>query len=153
MTASVRPKNMYLFKTAHKEIQTSEHRWQHDDSSGAVVANHGNCCGAIDTMRKIAREAVIFMLLGPILVTPVVFFILEKDDVWTIRTRAALAVNAVDLSHKPRGYRAAYSVEVPLTDGVKLDVIDCNQVHPSNSTETDKIEMAGVVASDWCGSR
>lgn len=100
------------------------------------------------SFRKIAREAVVFMLLGPIVVGIAFFAFMESSADSKAKTRAASAVNAEDVSLKPIGYQAGKSVAVPLTNGTKLQVLDCAQVHPSEASQSEKREMAGVLGDD-----
>lgn len=80
-------------------------------------------------MRKLAREAVIFMLLGPIVAAPAVFAFFQHRSVGDVKTEAARSVHAIDAVQEPAGFRPINSVLVPLTNGVKLYVTDCNQAH------------------------
>jgi hypothetical protein len=80
-------------------------------------------------VRKLAKEAVIFMLLGPVVVFVVVFGYGQRQSIGGVKARAAQAVYATDVP-PPRGYTVDNSVVVPLTNGVQLYVADCNRLHP-----------------------
>jgi hypothetical protein len=84
------------------------------------------------TFRKTAREAVIFMLLGPVVAVLVSFVFLEKRSISNIKAEAAQSVFAIDAAQEPVGFRPVNSALVPLTNGGKLYVTDCNQAHPSD---------------------
>jgi hypothetical protein len=81
-------------------------------------------------VRKLAREAVIFMLLGPVVVFVVVFGYGQRQSIGGVKARAAQAVYATDVP-PPRGYTVDNSVVVPLTNGAQLYVADCNRLHPN----------------------
>jgi hypothetical protein len=81
-------------------------------------------------MRKIAREAVIFMLLGPIAAVLVAFIYLERQSAEVFKAEAARGVYAIDAAQEPAGFTPVNSVLVPLTNGVRLYVTDCAQAHP-----------------------
>ncbi len=85
-------------------------------------------------MRKLAREAVIFMLLGPVVAGLGAFVYLERQIPVDARAQAARGVYAIDAAlEKPRppaGFVPDNSVLVPLTNGVQLYVTDCNKAHP-----------------------
>src|ERR1039458_3077458 len=83
----------------------------------------------MSTFRKTAREAVIFTLLGPVVVGPAVFAFVQHRSVEDVKAVAARAVYA-DLASVPRGITPDNSVLVPLTNGVQLYVEDCSQAHP-----------------------
>jgi hypothetical protein len=84
----------------------------------------------MSTFRKTAREAVIFMLLGPVVAAPAVFAFLQRRSVEDVKAEAARAVYAANLASMPRSFRPDNSVLVPLTDGVQLYVTDCSLAHP-----------------------
>ncbi len=50
----------------------------------------------MSTFRKTAREAVIFMLLGPVVAVLVSFVFLEKRSIASIKAEAAQSVFAID---------------------------------------------------------
>ncbi len=86
------------------------------------------------TFRKLARELVIFMLLGPIVAAPASFAFFEHRSVEVVKAEAAQAVyaiNAASLSHY--GLAVNDHILVPLTNGEKLFVMDCSQAHPSDA--------------------
>lgn len=93
------------------------------------------------SFRKIAREAVVFMLLGPVVVAIVAFTMFERHSTADAKKAAAIAVYASEVPPfppppPPQGFEPIYPVvQVPLTNGVVLYVTDCAQVHPS-ATET-----------------
>jgi hypothetical protein len=83
------------------------------------------------TFRKLAREATIFMLLGPVVVAPAVFAFLQRSSLQTdVKVDAARGVHAFDVATLPHGFRLDNSVLVPLSNGVQLYVTDCSQAHP-----------------------
>jgi hypothetical protein len=84
----------------------------------------------MNTFRKLAREAVIFMLLGPVVAAPAIFTYLQRRSLTEIKAEAARAVYAFDVKSLPPGFRLDNSVLVPLTNGVQLNVTDCAQAHP-----------------------
>jgi hypothetical protein len=81
-------------------------------------------------MRKLAREAVIFMLLGPFVTALIVFVYLNSQNEREIKAETVSHVYAIDAALEPDGFTPDNSVLVPLTNGVKLYVQDCSQVHP-----------------------
>lgn len=81
------------------------------------------------TFRKTAREAVIFILLGPIVVAVAAFVLFERESIERAKTEAAQAVYASDVKSLG-GFKPDNSVLVPLTNGVQLYVTDCSQAHP-----------------------
>jgi hypothetical protein len=88
----------------------------------------------MSTVRKLAREAVIFMLLGLVVTAAAVFGFLQHRSVEDVKAEAARGVYAIDsVLEKPRppdGFMPVNSVLVPLTNGVQLYVTDCAQAHP-----------------------
>jgi hypothetical protein len=84
----------------------------------------------MSAFRKTAREAVIFMLLGPVVAAPALFTFLQRRSVPEIKADAARAVYAFNVDSLPRGSTLENSVLVPLTNGVQLYVTDCAQAHP-----------------------
>jgi hypothetical protein len=81
--------------------------------------------------RKLAREAVIFMLLGPMVVAIVSFGVSMKGSTADAKSAAAKAVYAVEGLPPPPGYILDEPVvQVPLTNGTLLFVTDCNRKHP-----------------------
>jgi hypothetical protein len=84
----------------------------------------------MSTVRKLAREAVIFMLLGPVVAAFVPFVLLEKRSIPSIKSEAAQSVFAIDAAQEPPGFTPVNSVLVPLTNGMHLYVTDCAQAHP-----------------------
>jgi hypothetical protein len=80
-------------------------------------------------MRKLLREAVIFMLLGPVVVGIVALIYLNRQSAVDIKAAAAKAVYAFEAPPLPPG-ATVNAVAVPLTNGVQLYVTDCNTLHP-----------------------
>jgi hypothetical protein len=97
-------------------------------------------------MRKLAREAVIFMLIAFALgaVGGIVQQIREHRH--NARWVAGQAVFAVDVPPVPRGYVVSDTVVVPLTNGTKLYVLDCVKLHPE--LETSPQPPAGTKCKD-----
>ena len=102
----------------------------------------------MSTFRQIAREAVIFMLLGPVAAAPAVFGLLQHRSVEDVKAEAARGVYAIDAAlenpRPPAGFTPVNTVTVPLTSGTQLYVTDCAQVHlwvvssvPANNKPTD----------------
>jgi hypothetical protein len=88
------------------------------------------------TVRKIAREGVIFMLMGPIVAAPVIYGFLHHDSVLACKTRAADTVYAaIDYNIPGHEFHPANTVDVPLTDGTQLRVTDCTQAHPLTASD------------------
>jgi hypothetical protein len=83
-------------------------------------------------MRKLAREAVIFMLLGPVVAGLVSLVYLNRQSAEEIKAQAAKAVYAVEAPPVPLppGFTPENAVEVPLSNGTQLNVTDCNRLHP-----------------------
>ena len=79
-------------------------------------------------LRKIAREAVIFMLAGFVLAAILAFVLLYRSELDRKRYRAAEAVFALEVTNSP-DTRRKNGVLVPLTNGRKLSVTDCSQTH------------------------
>src|SRR6266849_2446943 len=86
----------------------------------------------MSTFRKTAREAVIFMLLGPVVAVLVSLVFLEKRSIASIKAEATQSVFAIDAAQEPVGFTPVNSVLIPLTNGTKLYVTDCSQAHPSD---------------------
>jgi hypothetical protein len=85
----------------------------------------------MSTFRKIAREAVIFMLLGPVVVAIVAFAVSMKGSTANAKSAAAKAVYAYEALPPPPGFIPDDPViQVPLTNGTLLFVTDCNRKHP-----------------------
>jgi hypothetical protein len=88
----------------------------------------------MNTFRKTAREAVIFMLLGPVVAAPAVFGFLQHRSVEDVKTEAAREIYAIDAASEnprpPAGFTPVNSVSVPLTNAMQLYVTDCSQAHP-----------------------
>jgi hypothetical protein len=84
----------------------------------------------MSTFRKTAREAVIFMLLGPVVAVLVCFMFLQKRSIANIKAEATQSVFAIDAAQEPVGFTPVNSVLVPLTNGMQLNVTDCAQAHP-----------------------
>jgi len=86
------------------------------------------------TFRKLAREAVIFMLLGPVVTGLAAFVYLKRQSAGDIKADAARGVYAIDAAFEeprpPVGFTPVNSVLVPLTNGMQLYVTDCAQAHP-----------------------
>ena len=99
----------------------------------------------MSTFRKTAREAVIFMLLGPVVAVLVSFVFLEKRTIASIKAEAAQSVFAIDAVQEPAGFTPVNSVLVPLTNGVKLYVTDCNQAHQLDWFEQNAPNKSGNV--------
>lgn len=90
------------------------------------------------TLRKIAREAVIFILLGPVVAAGITFAFVEKQSVGHAKAEAERAVYASDVKSLPSGLRWDNTVLVPLTNGTQLQVMDCSQAHPSPAFDPNK---------------
>ena len=84
----------------------------------------------MSTFRKTAREAVIFMLLGPVVAVLVFFVFLQKRSIASIKAEATQSVFAIDAAQEPVGFTPVNSVLVSLTNGMQLYVTDCAQAHP-----------------------
>jgi hypothetical protein len=85
----------------------------------------------MSTVRKLAREAVIFMLFGLVVGVFVAFVFFERSSAGDVRKTAAGAVYAYEAPPLPAGYRPdPPAVQVPLTNGILLFVTDCNRAHP-----------------------
>jgi hypothetical protein len=78
------------------------------------------------TLRKLAREATIFALLG-MLAFIGVFVKLDGDDRAEARSKATVAVHAAQ--NVPAGFPVDGSVQVPLTNGTVLQVLACQPPH------------------------
>jgi len=89
-------------------------------------------------MRKLAGEAVIFILLGPVVAIVPAFFYFQRQSLADIKYVAARAIYATEAtSEEPspaNGSVPQYAVLVPLTNGVRLYVTDCGQLRPRAST-------------------
>jgi hypothetical protein len=81
-------------------------------------------------MRKLLREAVIFMLLGPVVVGIAALIYLNRQSAVDIKAEAAKAVYAFEAPPLPPGATVDNAVAVPLTNGVQIYVTDCNTLHP-----------------------
>lgn len=91
---------------------------------------HGH---TVSTFRKLAREAVIFMLLGLVAGVLVAFVVLEIQSAGDVKKDAAKAVYAYEAPPPPPGYELVEPVvQVPLTNGVLLFVTDCGRAHPAD---------------------
>lgn len=79
------------------------------------------------TFRAVAREAVIFSLLGMALagVGAIITAVLYAREAGKSAAREAVHGSLPP----PIGYRVDNSIEVPLSDGTVLFVADCDQVH------------------------
>jgi hypothetical protein len=85
----------------------------------------------MNTVRKLAREAVIFMLIGLVVGALVAFVLSERRSKGDIKRDAAKGVYAYESPSLPPGYEPdPPAVQVPLTNGVLLLVTDCNRAHP-----------------------
>jgi hypothetical protein len=74
-------------------------------------------------LRRLAREATIFALLGMVVVTIGLFVKLDMEDRATSRSKAVIAVYAgIDFSFEQP---AASTIKVPLTNGTILQVRWC----------------------------
>jgi hypothetical protein len=85
--------------------------------------------------RRIAREGVIFMLLGPIVAAPIIYGFLVNGSRAEIKAEASRAVYS--LPTLPQGFTPAEAsnyVIVPLTNKDQLWVTDCAQAHPVTIT-------------------
>jgi hypothetical protein len=83
------------------------------------------------TVRKLAREAVIFMLLGFVMGVAVAFVLFQRSSLTSVKEDAAKAVYAFEAPPLPAGYEPnTQVVQVPLTNGILLFVTDCNRLHP-----------------------
>jgi len=103
--------------------------------------------------RKTAREAAIFMLLGPVVAAPAVFAFFQHRNVEDVKTEAARGVYAIDAVQEPAGFTPVNSVLVPLTNGVKLYVADCSQaayLNPTNMLEFSSHAEAVDVGKKPC---
>jgi hypothetical protein len=98
-------------------------------------------------MRKLAREATIFALLGFLVAMVGCFVILEKDSKATAKLEAARAVHAAipeqlnpsQISRLPPGAVVVpiNSVAVPLTNGTVLHVRQCESSPPRRFVPLD----------------
>lgn len=85
-------------------------------------------------MRKLVREAVIFILLGPVAAIVPAFVHFQRQSLADIKYAAARALYAAE-TDKPRSDEIhIYSVAVPLTTGDTLFVTDCGQLYPTRAT-------------------
>jgi hypothetical protein len=85
----------------------------------------------MSAVRKLAREAVIFMLFGLVVGVLVAFVLFERSSTGDVRKVAAGAVYAYEAPQLPAGYNPdPPAVQVPLTNGTLLLVTDCNRAHP-----------------------
>jgi hypothetical protein len=107
---------------------------------------HGH---TVRAFRKLAREAVIFMLLGPVVFALVVFLLRESHGSADAKVDAARAVYAQEGPPPPSGYKVENAVAVPLTDGRFLYVTDCAQAHPTGDRAV--IEFGKMTYDDVFG--
>ena len=85
-------------------------------------------------MRKLAREAVIFILLGPVAAIVPAFIYFQRQSLGDIKYVAARKIYAAELDKPRPDFIPIYSVAVPLTTGETLFVTDCGQLYPSAAT-------------------
>jgi hypothetical protein len=98
----------------------------------------------MSTVRKLAREAVIFMLLGPVVAVLVFFVLLNRQSIAGTKAEAAQSLFAIDAAQEPAGFRPVNSVLIPLTNGTKLYVTDCSQAHPIDWFEQNAPNKSAV---------
>jgi hypothetical protein len=98
----------------------------------------------MSTVRKLVREAVIFMLFGLVVGVLVAFVLFERSSAGDVRKAAARAVYAHEAPPLP-AYRPdpPWAVQVPLTNGILLFVTDCNKLHPSTIVDPKSPTMPG----------
>ena len=85
-------------------------------------------------MREFAREAVIFILLGPIAAIVPAFIHFQRQSLGDIKYVAARSIYAAERDKPDPDFIPIYSVAVPLTTGDTLYVTDCGQLYPSVAT-------------------
>ena len=99
-------------------------------------------------IRKLAREATIFALLGMVVAAMGVFVVMDNGDRTNAKRQAAMAVHAGALDFIPENERLPSTVQVPLSNGIMLEVRACQpNIEPRthiNQVANDKDFLAAT---------